>query len=164
MKNLFLSLIVSLGFTAAVGALTAARVEAQPVVHQAIQDAVNGVQSTATGIQTSVNGVQSTANSIETKVDDITTQLDNIPPAWSEILPAADRFKLVMSSAAVLDRETGLVWEQSPDTTTRTWQFAHVHCNQKTVGNRKGWRLATNQELASLVDGDPANTSVPSHK
>lgn len=32
MKNLFLSLIVSLGFTAAVGALTAARVEAQPAL------------------------------------------------------------------------------------------------------------------------------------
>ena len=34
---------------------------------------------------------------------------------WSQILPAATRFQLVMGGAAVLDRETGLVWEQSPE-------------------------------------------------
>src|SRR6266446_7070038 len=63
--------------------------------------------------------------------------------------------------AAVLDRETGLVWEQSPSTSTFTWEDAQIHCNQLTVGNRIGWRLPTLQELASLVDGDPANTSSP---
>lgn len=81
-------------------------------------------------------------------------------PAWDQTLPASTRFIVLtnMNSEAVLDRETGLVWEQSPDTTPptpRNWHSAQFHCNQKTVGNRKGWRLPTVQELASLVD--PSN-------
>jgi Protein of unknown function (DUF1566) len=52
--------------------------------------------------------------------------------------------------AAVLDRETGLVWEQSPSTSRVL--FDSGFCNDKNVGNRKGWRLPTIQELASLVD------------
>jgi hypothetical protein len=71
--------------------------------------------------------------------------------------------------AAVMDRESGLVWEQSPSTSTFPWSRssgiaappAAIHCNELNVGNRKGWRLPTIQELASLVDGDPANASTP---
>ena len=90
-------------------------------------------------------------------------------PAWDQQLACASsgncqRF-IVLSNwvdlahpsggAAVLDRETGLVWERSPDMSTtapRPWALAHVVCTQKGVGNRLGWRLPTIQELASLVD------------
>jgi hypothetical protein len=76
-------------------------------------------------------------------------------PSWDQQLPASTRF-IVLSNwggAAVLDRETGLVWEQSPDgTNTYQWENAQSHCNDLTVGNRKGWRVPTIQELASLVD------------
>ena len=58
-----------------------------------------------------------------------------------------------------MDRETGLVWETSPSTSGFTWKNAQIQCNQSTVGNRKGWRLPTLQELASLVD--PTATSSP---
>jgi quinol-cytochrome oxidoreductase complex cytochrome b subunit len=36
--------------------------------------------------------------------------LDEIPPSWHQILPASERFEVVMGGGAVLDKETGLVW------------------------------------------------------
>ena len=85
-------------------------------------------------------------------------------PSWDQQLPASTRFIILSNwaSAAVLDRETGLVWEKSPgdvsgdgvvnNTDRINWQDAQNHCNEKTVGGRIGWRLPTIQELASLVD------------
>jgi len=73
-------------------------------------------------------------------------------PEWSQKLAGAKRFKLVLDKAAVLDKETNLVWEQSPATDLRTWSSAQLFCNNRSVGGRKGWRLSTVQELASLVD------------
>jgi hypothetical protein len=81
---------------------------------------------------------------------------------WGEPNDTSGRF-IVLSSynnQAVFDSETGLVWEQSPSTTPRQWggprvlvlNSAQFHCNNMNVGNRKGWRLPTIQELASLVD------------
>ena len=77
-------------------------------------------------------------------------------PAWDQKLDCTTmatcpRFIVLLnwSSAAVLDRETGLVWEQSPSTRTFPWSRvdsqpnppAAVYCNELNVGNRKGWRL-----------------------
>ena len=76
-------------------------------------------------------------------------------PSWDQTLPSATRFIVLsnLGSAAVLDRETGLVWEKVPDgTNTYAWEDAQFHCNQLTTGNRMGWRLPTLQELASLLD------------
>ena len=86
--------------------------------------------------------------------------LEELQPAWSKkITDASMRFELVLDGEAVLDKETGLVWEQSPGTTTRTWVNAISYAYNKTVGGRKGCRLPTVEELASLVDtsvvGDP---------
>jgi len=63
--------------------------------------------------------------------------------------------------AAVLDRETGLVWERAPGSNQIDWFRAQFQCNRLTVGNRKGWRLPTIQELASLLDPSLAFTGVP---
>ena len=85
-----------------------------------------------------------------------------VPPAWYQELPASERFQLVLGNAAVLDKETGLVWEKSPDTTTRTWANAIAYAYGKNVGDRKGWRLPTVEELASLVDPTQSNPALPS--
>ena len=75
-------------------------------------------------------------------------------PSWSQQINDPARFIVLAAfgGAAVLDLETGLVWDQSPDTDTRTWVDALHHCYQRTVGGRKGWRLPTIEELASLID------------
>ncbi len=79
--------------------------------------------------------------------------LDQIPPTWDQILSVDQRFKLVMGGAAVLDKETGLVWEKSLDIGAQTsWGGAQGYCFEKTVGGRRGWRLPSSEELASMVD------------
>jgi len=89
-------------------------------------------------------------------------------PSWDQTLactsPANCPRFIVLSNfggSAVLDRETGLVWERSPDQTPRNWDPAQAACRNKVVGRRFGWRLPTIQELMSLMDGDPANTDEP---
>ena len=89
------------------------------------------------------------------------------PDAWSKTL-TTDRFELVLPTEAnpggeaVLDHETCLVWEQSPNTTTRSWPFALTHCYRSEVGGRGGWRMPTIEELASLKDTVNTNPALPS--
>jgi hypothetical protein len=83
--------------------------------------------------------------------------VDEIPPTWSQKLQcdgtACPRFTLVMGGYAVLDKETGLVWEQqSPGEGEMVWVSAVVHCYSKGAGGRMGFRLPTIEELTSLVD------------
>ena len=80
--------------------------------------------------------------------------LDQIPPTWSQILPAAERFELVMGGAAVLDKETGLVWARDANiaAASKTWLDAMIYCRNLSIADRKGWRLPTVEELASLLD------------
>ena len=75
--------------------------------------------------------------------------------SWSNIIPNANRRFVVLpdfNSEAVLDRETGLVWEHSPETTPRTWEDAVRTCWLRKVGGRMAWHLPMIEELASLVD------------
>ena len=102
-------------------------------------------------LQTSVNNQSTAIGTLQTSVDNLESFQGNMPPAWYQILPSDQRFLLVMGDEAVLDRETGLVWEKSPSTSTESWENAQFYCNNLAVGNRKGFRLPTLQELASLV-------------
>ena len=91
---------------------------------------------------------------------------------WDQQINGHGRFKVLneFGGAAVLDKETGRVWEQSPSTELFPWTGsptaldAHSHCYQLEVGGRKGWRLPTIEELASLVDtpqGSPTTPALP---
>jgi len=84
--------------------------------------------------------------------------LDDVPPIWSRALPADDgppcassRFDCVLGDAAVLDRETGLVWHRSAAVTPLTWDGAYAACWQSSIGGRFGWRLPTAEEFKSLL-------------
>lgn len=61
------------------------------------------------------------------------------------------------NNEAVLDKNTGLVWEKSPATTPRPWGAATVICLNRTVGGQRGWRLPAVAELASLTDPSVAS-------
>ena len=55
------------------------------------------------------------------------------------------------NSEAVLDRETGLVWQRSPVTGPAPWVAALSYCRQQVIGDRKGWRLPSYEEMSTLV-------------
>ena len=85
--------------------------------------------------------------------------LEELQPSWGKkITNASERFEVVLGGAGVLDKETGLVWEQSPDTTPYSWYDAIRYCYNVTSGTiagggiRKGWRLPAVEELTSLLD------------
>jgi hypothetical protein len=80
-------------------------------------------------------------------------------PSWDQKLQCdtqatCPRF-IVLSNwnnEAVLDRETGLVWERAPDSTGLNWRDAHFHCMDLNAGGRGGWHLPTIQELRTVID------------
>ncbi len=85
------------------------------------------------------------------------------PPGWDTQINDPSRFQVLkqFNNEAVLDKETGLVWEQSPLTITDTWPSIRFECQSRTVGGRKGWRMPSMHELASLVDPSNAFLALP---
>jgi hypothetical protein len=84
-------------------------------------------------------------------------------PSWDKKMGAANRFVVLTNwaSAAVLDKETGLVWERSPAATGALWGNALSACTTRTTGNHKGWRLPSVHELQSLIDPAHTNPALP---
>jgi hypothetical protein len=72
--------------------------------------------------------------------------------SWDQTIPAASRFILVFSNQAVLDQETGLVWELAPSKNTYTWWNGAPTCLNRVIDGRKGWRVPAIFELTSLID------------
>jgi hypothetical protein len=103
-------------------------------------------------------------NEILDKLNQILTAINGMQQSnstlrWDQNLPAAQRFVILaaFNNDAVLDKNTGLVWEKSPATTANPWGLARSTCLNKNVGGQKGWRLPAIAELTSLI-----NPSVPS--
>ncbi|MBX3324818.1 MAG: DUF1566 domain-containing protein [Nitrospira sp.] len=74
--------------------------------------------------------------------------------SWNRTLPTEMRFVVLanFNSEAVLDQNTGLVWERSPAPVLTDWKAARFSCLNKTVGGQRGWRLPSIVELTSLLD------------
>jgi len=86
--------------------------------------------------------------------------LDQIPPTWSQKLAGSKRFELVLGNNAALDRETGLVWQQSVFSTQfLNWDGAIGRCRVIAIGGRFGWRVPAIEELATLLD--PSVATIP---
>lgn len=75
-------------------------------------------------------------------------------PSWDQQIPAVQRFVVLSNwnNAAVLDRETGLVWEKVPTSNVSGWPFYVVDCLTISTGGRLGWRLPSVEELLTLMD------------
>lgn len=70
--------------------------------------------------------------------------LETMAPPPSRFVPAAGN---------VLDRQTGLIWEQAPDDTPVSWKEAGA--------SAPGWRLPSASELLLLLSGLPAEHPFP---
>ena len=67
------------------------------------------------------------------------------------------------SDDLVLDKETGLIWTRDANLDgTKNWRGAIDYCANLSLGGRKGWRLPTREELASLLDMSQPGGNLPS--
>jgi hypothetical protein len=87
-------------------------------------------------------------------------------PSWDQTLACTTsancpRFVVLANfdNNAVLDRETGLVWERSPSESLAAPIFDQ--CGDLTTGHRFGWRLPTYTELRSLLDASQSSPALP---
>jgi hypothetical protein len=86
--------------------------------------------------------------------------------SWIKVDPAT-RF-VDNGDGTVLDRETGLTWTKDAHIpwgqgwpNEEEWGNAVNMAIQMTIANRKGWRLPTVEELASLIDPSRSNPALP---
>lgn len=95
------------------------------------------------------------------KPDNTSTQTDL--KSWSAVIPVSVRFVVLssFSNQAVLDQETGLVWEKSPSAITDSWGNQRTSCTNRSFGGHLGWRLPSVVELLSLVDPTQSSPSLP---
>ncbi len=96
---------------------------------------------------------------------------DKTQPTWSQILPADDgdvgtgcgssRFDCVLGGAAILDKETGLVWDRAPDEVKAKWGSTLLRCYNRSIAGRKGWHLPSIEEMTSLLDTTQSEPALP---
>ena len=79
-------------------------------------------------------------------------------PSWDRKIAPANRFVVLTNwnSEAVLDKETGLVWERSPATTTIVWHQATFNCLTRSCPGRANPRFGN-----SAPSGSPSNLPTP---
>lgn len=89
------------------------------------------------------------------------------PPSWDTVKVGASRFKVlsVFNNEAVLDKETGLVWQISPfegANSTSSLTQAMTSCRTLVYnGGRYGWRLPSVEEMSTLIDTTAGSPFLP---
>src|SRR5262249_9735697 len=61
----------------------------------------------------------------------------------------------VLGPAVVRDGRTGLEWTRRDDGAGRNWGDAEAYCQSLSTDDRRGWRLPSIDELASLFGASP---------
>lgn len=93
-------------------------------------------------------------------------------PSWDQTIPTSTRFVVLTNfkSQAVLDRETGLVWQRAPSPvgyapTLAPGVFGGIYaseaCLSATTGGRMGWRLPGVAEMLTLLDANQVRPVLP---
>ena len=118
---------------------------------------MNNIGSKTLGVLVLIGGVVVAGWSVGVQAVGAQTQLpplSGVTQNWDKKMPSISRFTILSAfgGAVVRDNETGLVWEKTLETTEMSWTDARAACADKDVGGRKGWRLPSMPELASLVD------------
>jgi hypothetical protein len=85
----------------------------------------------------------------------------DVVQAWSGKLPPSRRFTLVLDAGAVLDNETGLVWQRTPSTATMTFTATQSACTLSSLASRAGWRVPSISELQTLLDLSGVSPALP---
>jgi len=82
---------------------------------------------------------------------------------WDAVIDKPSRFKVLTASnsEAVLDKETGLVWQRNASNPDRSLDNARLDCYRAVIGGRQGWRLPTAPELASLLHPPSQSPALP---
>ncbi len=109
---------------------------------------------------------ENSLSNVTTYLSGSATDADDIGPArayddrgtWDQQLSSvapdncnSARFRCVMNNQAVLDRDTGLVWDRNP-TVTADWWGAMNFCRIASIAGRNGWVLPSAEELGTLLD------------
>lgn len=100
--------------------------------------------------------------------------IDELLPSWGKTLSStggctSQRFACVLPTGtnptgeAVLDHETGLVWQRVPAAGSIDFLTADQTCREAKIGGRYGWRLPTINELLSLDDDTTADSLPAGH-
>ena len=83
--------------------------------------------------------------------------------SWDTQIDRPNRFVVLRAfdNQAVLDRETGLVWDREPRDQLRTFSGTFNSCYAREIGGRLGWRPPTMPEITSLLDRTQAFPPLP---
>jgi len=63
-------------------------------------------------------------------------------------------------NGTVTDNNTGLMWQQNAEVTTRTWDAAGTYCTTLPLAGYSDWRLPSGRELIGIVNFGAANPAV----